>query len=440
MKVAVIGTGYVGLVAGAAFAETGNDVICVDINEERIIQLKKGKIPIYEPGLESLVINNSRVGRLTFTTDTVDAVSRSLVIFMAVPTPSGEDGSADLQHVLSAAKEVAKGINEYKVIVDKSTVPVGTAAKVKKVISEITDQPFDVVSNPEFLKEGAAVDDFMKPDRVVLGCDSKKAEDIMSDLYAPFVRTVNRIITMRVTSAELTKYTANAFLATKISFINEIARLCELVDADINEVRSGIGSDSRIGQSFLFPGIGFGGSCFPKDLRAINFTADNHDLQLQLVKAAIDTNAVQKQFIPTKIKKYFKGDLNGLNIAVWGLAFKANTDDVRESPVIPIIDSLLEGGANVLAYDPQAMETAKEIFGDRINYTQDSYSALKDADALVVATEWNEFRHPDFARMSELMRKPVIFDGRNLFNPPKMVEFGFTYFGVGRSLTDKHSA
>ena len=440
MKVAVIGTGYVGLVAGAAFAETGNEVICVDINEERINQLKNGKIPIYEPGLESLVINNSKVGRLTFTTDTVNAVQRSLVVLLAVPTPSDEDGSADLQHVLSAAREVAKGINEYKVIVDKSTVPVGTAAMVKAVISEIADQPFDVVSNPEFLKEGAAVDDFLKPDRVVLGCDSKKAEDIMSDLYAPFVRTVNRIITMRVTSAELTKYTANAFLATKISFINEIARLCELVDADINEVRSGIGSDSRIGQSFLFPGIGFGGSCFPKDLRAINFTADNHDLQLQLVKAAIEANKEQKQFIPTKIKNYFKGDLKGLNIAVWGLAFKANTDDVRESPVIPIIDCLLEGGANVLAYDPQAMDTATEIFGDRIIYTQDSYSALKDADALIVATEWNEFRHPDFDRMLELMRSPVVFDGRNLYNPPQMVKYGFKYFGVGRSLTDKHSA
>ena len=440
MKIAVIGTGYVGLVAGAAFAETGNEVICVDINKERIEQLKNGKIPIYEPGLESLVIQNSKAGRLTFTTDTIDAVSQSLVIFLAVPTPSDEDGSADLQHVLKAAAEVAQGINEYKVIVDKSTVPVGTAAMVKKVIAEITDHNFDVVSNPEFLKEGAAVEDFLKPDRVVIGCSSKRAEEILSDLYAPFIRTVNRLVSMRIESAELTKYTANAFLATKISFINEIAQLCELVGADINEVRAGIGSDSRIGPSFLFPGIGFGGSCFPKDLRAINYTADNHDLQLQLVKAAISANATQKQFIPNKIQTYFKGDLKGLNVAVWGLAFKANTDDVRESPVIPIIESLLAGGANVQAYDPQAIDTARVIFGDRIMYTHDSYSSLRNADALVIATEWNEFRRPDLKRMRDSMKKPVVFDGRNLFNPIQMVKLGFTYFGVGRSLEERHSS
>ncbi len=439
MKIAIIGTGYVGLVAGAAFAETGNDVICVDINEERIDQLKRGIIPIFEPGLEDMVTRNSKAGRLNFTTDTISAVSQSLVIFMAVPTPSDEDGSADLQHVLSAAQEVAKGINNYKVIVDKSTVPVGTAEKVRDIISKITNEPFDVVSNPEFLKEGAAVEDFVKPDRIVIGCDSKKAEDILCDLYAPFVRTVNRIITMRVASAELTKYTANAFLATKISFINEIARLCELVGADINEVRHGIGSDSRIGQSFLFPGVGFGGSCFPKDLRAINFTADNQNLKLLLVKAAIEANAVQKQFIPGKILDYFKSDLKGLNIAIWGLAFKANTDDVRESPVIPIINCLLDGGANVQAYDPQAMDTSRVIFGDRIKYAPDSYSALKNADALVVATEWNEFRHPDFEQIRDLMRGHVIFDGRNLFDPPQMVDLGFTYFGVGRSLERQHT-
>jgi len=431
MKISVIGTGYVGLVAGACLAETGNDVICVDINEERITQLRNGIIPIFEPGLEWLVKNNTKAKRLQFSTDTVEAVSSSLVVFLAVPTPMDEDGSADLQHVLSAAEEVAKGVNGYKIIVDKSTVPVGTAAKVKEVISKLTDKPFDVVSNPEFLKEGNAVEDFMKPDRVVIGCESAQAEAIMNDLYAPFVRTRNRIISMCVESAELTKYAANAFLATKISFINEIARLCDLVGADVREVRAGIGSDSRIGPSFLFPGMGFGGSCFPKDLRAIDYTSVKLGLDLLTVQAAIIANELQKQFMPGKIHKHFGEKLDNLCFAVWGLAFKARTDDIRESPALSLVDFLLEAGAEVKAFDPQAMEMTRKKYGNRIQYMEDNYSALEGADALVVATEWNEFRKPVFERMHNLMSQPVIFDGRNLFDPKQMREFGFEYYGVG---------
>ncbi len=432
MKVAVIGTGYVGLVVGACLAETGNDVICVDINPERVAQLQGGGIPIYEPGLGELVHRNSRKGRLSFTTDTGEAVKQSLVIFLAVPTPMDEDGSADLQHVLDAARQVALSSNNYKIIVDKSTVPVGTAAMVKEVVSKLTDHPFDIVSNPEFLKEGNAVEDFMKPDRVVIGCDSTRAEAIIRDLYAPFVRTGHPIVTMRVESAELTKYAANAFLAAKISFINEIARLCERVGADIYEVRLGIGSDRRIGPSFLFPGMGFGGSCFPKDLRALVHTASGKDLDLEVVRAAIAANERQKRFIPDKIRAHFEGKMEGLRFALWGLAFKANTDDMRESPALEVIDFLLEAGASVKAYDPQAMETARSIYGGRIGYAPDDYACLDGADALVVATEWNEFRRPDFDRMKGLMRRPVIFDGRNLFDPRRMRELGFEYYGVGR--------
>ncbi len=434
MKIAIIGTGYVGLVAGAGFAETGNDVICVDINKERITQLNNGEIPIYEPGLETMVKQNVSAKRLHFTTDTLAAVRESLIIFLAVPTPSGEDGSADLQHVLKAARQVAEGMNGYKVIVDKSTVPVGTARLVKKTMSEYTDHPFDIVSNPEFLKEGDAVNDFLKPDRVVIGCDTDKARTIIQDLYAPFVRTGHPVIAIGIESAELTKYAANAFLATKISFINEIARLCELVGGDITEVRAGIGSDSRIGNTFLFPGIGFGGSCFPKDTRALNYTANEAGMELMVVNAAMKANNLQKQFMPKKLDKHFNGDLQGKRIAVWGLAFKANTDDMRESPALPLIDYLLSKGAIVAAYDPQANDTAEVIYGDKIIYCEDNYSALDGAEALVVATEWNEFRRPNFDRVKELLKDMVVFDGRNLFNPENMKEMGFTYYAVGRKV------
>jgi len=433
MKVAVIGTGYVGLVAGACLADTGNEVICVDINIERVNSLRQGEVPIFEPGLEALVKRNTARKRLTFTTDTVEAVRKCKVIFMAVPTPMDEDGSADLQHLLKAARTVAKGINEYKVIVDKSTVPVGTASKVKELIASLTDQPFDVVSNPEFLKEGAAVEDFLKPDRVIIGCDSAEAEEIMTELYAPFMRTEKRMITMRVESAELTKYTANAILATRISFINEIARLCELVGADINEVRRGIGSDSRIGTAFLHPGMGFGGSCFPKDLNALVYLSSKKGLELDVVKAAVKANEIQKQFIPSKIDKHFKGSIQGLRFALWGLAFKANTDDMRDSPALTVINYLLEAGAEVIAYDPQAMETARKIYNNKISYAADSYETLKDADALVIATEWNEFRTPDFEQMHGLMKQHIIFDGRNLFNPARLRESDFIYYSVGQA-------
>jgi len=432
MRVAVIGTGYVGLVAGACLAETGNRVICVDIDAKRIELLKNGGMPIYEPGLKELVSRNIEKKRISFTTDTVAAVESSRIIFMAVQTPMDENGSADLNHLLEAAKTVAGGINDYKVIVNKSTVPVGTAAKVKETISAVTDHKFDVVSNPEFLKEGAAVDDFMKPDRVVIGCDSERARDIIADLYAPFVRTGHPMITMRPESAELTKYTANAFLAAKVSFINEIACLCELVGADIGEVRRGIGTDSRIGSAFLHPGMGFGGSCFPKDVQALLHTADENGLKLQIVNAAVGANERQKRFIPDKIRDHFDGNLKGLRFALWGLAFKANTDDMRESPAIDVIDFLLREGADIVAYDPQAMENARRIFDDRISYSSDGFTALEGVDALVVATEWNEFRHPDFEQLFQLMKGKVIFDGRNLFNPERMRALGFKYYGVGQ--------
>ncbi|MDP8239766.1 MAG: UDP-glucose/GDP-mannose dehydrogenase family protein [Candidatus Hatepunaea meridiana] len=433
MKVAVIGTGYVGLVAGACLAETGNDVFCVDIDSDRIASLKEGKVPIYEPGLADIVHRNYESGRLQFTVDTADAVSRSLVILLAVPTPMDDDGSADLQYMFDAARQVAAGINGYKVIVDKSTVPIGTAAKVRSIIAEITDHQFDVVSVPEFLKEGNAVEDYMKPDRIVIGCDTPQAEEILRDLHAPFVRTGHPIIVMRIASAELTKYAANAFLATKISFINEIARLADQVGADINDIRRGIGSDKRIGPYFLFPGLGYGGSCFPKDLNALSFIARTNDVDLKVVQATIDSNEEQKQFMPRKIIKRFGKHLDGLVFALWGLTFKANTDDVRDSPALPIIEFLLEAGACVLAYDPQGMVNAKRIFNDRIKYALNSYDALTGADALVVVTEWNEFRRPDFERMKSLMRQQILFDGRNLYDKSKMSERGFEYYGVGQA-------
>ncbi|MDP8227893.1 MAG: UDP-glucose/GDP-mannose dehydrogenase family protein [Candidatus Electryoneaceae bacterium] len=433
MKVAVIGTGYVGLVAGACLAETGNDVICVDIDSDRIEGLKNGIIPIYEPGLAEIVHRNYDSGRLQFTLDTADAVSKSLVIFLAVPTPMDDDGSADLQYMFDAARQAAVGINEYKIIVDKSTVPVGTAAKIRSIIAEITDQVFDVVSIPEFLKEGNAVEDYMKPDRIVIGCDTDRAEEILRDLNAPFVRTGHPIIVMRVASAELTKYAANAFLATKISYINEIARLADQVGADINDIRRGIGSDKRIGSYFLFPGLGYGGSCFPKDLNALSFIARSNDVDMMVVRATIESNEEQKRFMPKKIIKRFGERLDGLVFALWGLAFKANTDDVRDSPAMPIIDTLLNAGASVRAYDPQAMQNAKRSYNDRIVYAQSNYDCLTGADALVVVTEWNEFRRPDFERMQSLMRQPVVFDGRNLFDKAKMTELGFEYYSVGQA-------
>jgi len=431
LKIAIIGTGYVGLVTGACFAETGNDVICVDIDEVKITKLKKGLVPFYEPGLDALVQRNIAQGRLAFTTATVAAVEQSQVIFMAVPTPTGEDGSADLQHLLSAVYEIAKGINGYKVIVNKSTVPVGTAIKVRNLIAELTNQPFDVVSNPEFLKEGAAVDDFMKPDRVVVGSDSQQASDILKDLYAPFMRTHDRLIVMRVESAEMTKYFANAFLATKVVFINEAARLCEKVGADINEVRAGISSDERIGRHFLFPSLGFGGSCLPKDVRAIVQTAKTFDSRLFIAEAVLESNELQKKFIPTKILHRFGNNLAGLRFALWGLAFKANTDDVRESPALVIIDALLAAGAELAVYDPQALENVRRLYQSKLIYAASAGAALDNADALIIATEWNEFRHPDFQMLKERLKHPIIFDGRNLFNAQNMRALGFEYCGIG---------
>ncbi len=444
MKVAVIGTGYVGLVAGACLAETGNDVICVDIVEKRIENLKAGIVPIYEPGLEAIVHRNSKKGRLTFSMDTADAVSRSTIVFLAVPTPQSSSGAANLQYVFDASKQIAAGINGYKIIVDKSTVPVGTASRVREIISGLTDQDFDVISVPEFLKEGNAVDDFMKPDRVIIGCDTTRAEEIMRDLYAPFVRTGHPMIVMRVESAELTKYAANAILATKISFMNDLARLCEKVGADINDVRFGIGSDKRIGSSFLFPGIGFGGSCFPKDLEALNHTAIAHKSEMPVVQATIAANSLQKQFMPDKILARFNGNLDGVKFALWGLSFKAETDDMRDSPALALIEKLLTAGASITAYDPEAMDGAQmyynellyagKYYGDRLVHAEDCYSALEGCDALVVATEWNEFRRPDFERMKSIMRQPIIFDGRNLFRADKMRNLGFEYQGVGQPL------
>ncbi len=432
MIISVIGTGYVGLVAGTCLAETGNDVICVDIDKARLSRLAEGDIPIYEPGLAEMVRRNTEKGRLSFSDDTAGAVGKSLVVFLAVGTPPSEDGSADLQHVLKAAATAARGINGYRVIVNKSTVPAGTAAMVKETVARNTQHPFDVVSNPEFLKEGTAVEDFMKPDRIIIGSDSSRAKKIMDDLYAPFVRTGRPILHMCIESAELVKYASNAFLAVRISFINEIAHLCETINADVEDVRRGMGTDSRIGPAFLFPGMGFGGSCFPKDCRALACTGRENDVPLDIVNATISANRQSLDFVIRKITGYFKGELSNLHVAVWGLAFKANTDDVRQSPAMAAVSKLLEAGASISVYDPQAMETAAEELGDSVKYASDSYDALKDADALLIATEWNEFRRPDFSHMKNLMNQPVIFDGRNLFDPIVMKQGGFIYHGIGR--------
>lgn len=431
MKIAVIGTGYVGLVAGACFAENGNDVICVDKDQAKLRVLRRGQIPIFEPGLDQLVNRNRAVKRLTFTSQVASAVRTSSIIFIAVGTPQGEDGSADLQHVLGVAREIAQAMNGYKVIVDKSTVPVGTAERVREVIRRETTHPFSVVSNPEFLKQGAAVDDFMKPDRVVIGAEDPRAAQLMIDLYAPFTRTGAPVMVMDCASAEMCKYAANAMLATKISFMNEVARVCEIYGANIDQVRRAVGSDRRIGSAFLFPGVGYGGSCFPKDVQAIvKFSADR-GYKFEILDAVERVNRQQKSLLVDKMAGHF-GSLAGRTVAVWGLAFKPKTDDMREAPSITIVNRLLEAGATVRAYDPEAMKIAARLFGTRVTFVKRSYDALAGAEALALVTEWNEFREPDFAKMRKLMRTPVVFDGRNIYNPEQMKADGFTYYSIGR--------
>ena len=431
MKIAVVGTGYVGLVAGACLAESGSDVICVDRDEAKVRSLRRGKMPFYEPGLEELVKRNRQEGRLKFTSTLPKAVRDSSIIFIAVGTPPGEDGSADVQQVLGVARDVAKAMNGYKVIVDKSTVPVGTSARVREVIRRETTHPFSVVSNPEFLKQGAAVEDFMKPDRVVIGAEDPRAEALMREVYSPFTRTGAPIMVMDCASAELTKYAANAMLATRISFMNEIANVCEVVGADVDHVRRAIGSDKRIGPSFLFPGIGYGGSCFPKDVQALIHFAGKKDYEFQILRAVEAVNAHQKTRLVAKMRAHL-GSLKGKVVAVWGLAFKPRTDDMREAPSVSIIEALLAAGAKVQAYDPEASGVAKGIFGSRVNFAAGNYDALKGADCLAIVTEWSEFRRPDFERMRKVMRAPIIFDGRNLFTPEQMREHGFTYYSIGR--------
>lgn len=433
MKIAVVGTGYVGLVTGTCFAETGNTVTCVDIDAEKVRKLSNGEMTIYEPGLEKLLLRNLREGRLTFTTNLADSVNDSLLILLALPTPPGADGSADLSAVLNVAGELGKIIKEYKIIIDKSTVPVGTAEKVQKAIAAHCKVEFDVVSNPEFLREGLAVEDFMKPDRVVIGTTSEKAKKILNDLYAPFVRQGNPLIFMDERSAELTKYAANSFLATKISFMNEIAILCEKLGADVDMVRRGLGSDERIGKRFLFPGIGYGGSCFPKDVKALVQSANEVHYDFNILKAVMHVNEKQKIYLVPRIKKYFNGDLKNKKIALWGLAFKPNTDDVREAPALFIIDELLKEGAVVTAFDPEAIGNVKKIMGDKIKFSEHQYEAITDCDALLIATEWNEFRTPDFDKMIALMKNKVIFDGRNVYEPKRMKDLGFYYESIGRS-------
>ena len=435
MKIAVIGTGYVGLVAGACLAESGNDVVCVDKDQSKVRTLRRGKMPFYEPGLEELVRRNRQEGRLTFTATLPRAVRDAAVIFIAVGTPPGEDGSADLQQVLGVTRDVARAMNGYKVIVAKSTVPVGTSEKIRAAVRRETTHPFSVVNNPEFLKQGAAVEDFMKPDRVVIGAEDPRAEEIMRELYSPFTRTGAPIMVMDCASAELSKYAANAMLATRISFMNEIANLCEVVGADVDQIRRAIGSDRRIGTSFLFPGIGYGGSCFPKDVQALVHTAGQKKYDFKILRAVEAVNAQQKTRLIGKIRAHFglkEGSLKGKTVAVWGLAFKPRTDDMREAPSVPLIEALLNGGARVQAYDPEAIPVAKSIFGSRITFASGNYDALKGADCLAVVTEWNEFRHPDFARMRSLMAAPVVFDGRNIYEPVQMRQNGFTYYSIGR--------
>ena len=432
MKIAIVGTGYVGLVSGACFAETGNNVTCIDIDELKVNYLKSGKIPIYEPGLEPIYLRNLNQGRLKFTSSLKEGIQAAEIIFLALPTPPGEDGSADLSYILGVAKDLSKLISKYTIIIDKSTVPVGTSQKVTNVLKENLDNSlFDVVSNPEFLREGVALQDFMKPERVVIGTSSEKARLLMKQLYEPFVRQGNPIIFMDEESAEMTKYAANAFLATKISFMNEIANLCDRVGANVDSIRAGIGTDSRIGKRFLFPGAGYGGSCFPKDVQALHRTAKANDYSFSILQSVMDVNQKQKFIIFEKIKAYF-GDLSGKKIGLWGLAFKPNTDDIREAPALYTIDSLLKEGAKVTVYDPEAIQNVKKLYQDRIEYASDQYECIEDADCLAILTEWNVFRAPDFDKILEKLANKVIFDGRNVYDPDKIKELGFTYFSIGR--------
>lgn len=431
MRIAVIGTGYVGLVTGTCFAETGNYVTCVDIDVNKVQKLSAGEITIFEPGLEKLFERNLKDGRLTFTTSLADGVEDAEIVFLALPTPPGEDGSADLSYVLGVAESLGKIMKDYKIIVDKSTVPVGTAAKVHAAIAKNYSGEFDVVSNPEFLREGVAVDDFMKPDRVVVGTTSERAQKLMSDLFAPYVRQGNPIIFMDEKSAELTKYAANSFLAMKISFMNEVAQLCERLGADVDMVRRGIGTDERIGKRFLFPGVGYGGSCFPKDVKALAKSAEEVNYEFKILKAVMEVNETQKLHLLPKIKRYFQGSLKGKRIALWGLAFKPNTDDVREAPAFDMIKALLEEGASVCAFDPEAVPNTRKQFGDSIEYAS-QYQTIENADALVIATEWNEFRTPDFEKIAASLKNKAIFDGRNLFDAAAMREMGYHYESVGR--------
>lgn len=436
MKIGVVGTGYVGLVTGTCFAETGNDVICVDNNPKKLESLRKGELPIYEPGLKNIFDRSVREGRLHFTSDLKDAIEKTDIIFLCLPTPPGANGQADLQFVLNVATEIGKLMTSYKVIVNKSTVPVGTADKVAERIQENSSVDFDVVSNPEFLREGVAVEDFMKPERVVVGTRSDRAAKLMHQLYEPFVRSGNPIIIMDERSSELTKYAANAFLATKITFMNEIANVCELVGADVDNVRRGIGTDSRIGKRFLFPGIGYGGSCFPKDVQALDFTSDEYGYNFQILKSVMNVNESQKVSIVGKIKNHFGNSLKGKTIGIWGLSFKPETDDVREAPALYVVDELLKAGVHVKAYDPEAIETFKVAIGEektnQIQFVKNSKEAIDNADALVICTEWNEFRRPDFDEIKQLLNAPVIFDGRNLYDLDRIEEAGITYYSVGR--------
>jgi UDPglucose 6-dehydrogenase len=434
MKIAVVGTGYVGLVTGTCFAETGNDVTCVDIDVSKVNKLSKGEITIYENGLEKIFLRNLKEQRLKFTTSLEEGIKDAVIIFLALPTPPGEDGSADLKYILGVSEELGKLMTGYKVIVDKSTVPVGTAEKVQAAISKNYKGEFDVVSNPEFLREGVAVEDFMKPDRVVIGTTSEKAKKIMSDLYGPFVRQGNPVIFMDERSAELTKYAANSFLATKISFMNEIARLCEKFGADVDMVRRGIGSDERIGKRFLFPGIGYGGSCFPKDVQALVKSSSDVNYEFEILNAVMRVNEQQKLHLLPSIRQYFKNNLKGKKFALWGLAFKPNTDDIREAPALYMIEELTKEGATVAAFDPEAMSNVKNTIGDKIEYCNSQYDALNDADALIIATEWSEFRTPDFSKIAARLKNKAIFDGRNLFDLTAIRELGFHYVSIGREV------
>ena len=436
MKIAVVGTGYVGLVTGTCFAETGNTVTCIDIDQGKVKKLQNGTITIYEPGLEQLFERNIKQNRLTFTTDLAEGIKDAAVIFLALPTPPGEDGSADLKYILKVADDLGPLLDDYTVIVDKSTVPVGTADKVRDRIAAKTKVPFDVVSNPEFLREGVAVEDFMKPERVVIGTGSQRARKLMESLYSPYVRQGNPLVFMDERSAELTKYAANSFLATKISFMNEVANLCELLGADVDAVRKGIGTDSRIGKRFLFPGIGYGGSCFPKDVQALAKSAKDTKYDFKILKAVMDVNHYQKTKLLDRIKGYFKGDLKGKVIAFWGLAFKPHTDDIREAPALYNIEALLKEGAIIRAHDPEAMDNVKKIFGDKIDYFDNPYEAAEGADAIFIATEWPEFRTPDFDKLSKTVKNKVIFDGRNVYELDVMKEQGYQYYSIGREVVN----